>query len=138
VISADEGDWPPNSGLLYPPRRIGIADQVEKPAKQSYAVSTPEPEPGRVGRQSVRDRTWAVMARPDGISHQIGDRLGILPVVQKVSGYTRWPSGRQSADDGPLAVTNWPLVKPDVGPARLPPLREREVMLVRRKMAEAV
>jgi hypothetical protein len=138
VIPADEGDCPLNSGLLNPPGRIGIANQVEKPAKQSYAVSTPEPEPGRVGRQSARDRTWAVMAGSDGISHQIGDRLGILPVIKKVSGYTRWPSDGQSADDGPLAVTNWPLVKPDVGPARLPPLREREVMLVRGKMAEAV
>jgi hypothetical protein len=78
------------------------------------------------------------MAGPDGVSYEIRDRLGILPVVQKVSGDTRWPSGGQSADHGPLATSERPLVKPDVGPARLPPLREREVMLVRRKMAEAV
>lgn len=88
MIPADEGDWPLNSGLLHPPGRIGIANQVEKPAKQSYAVATPESEPGRVGRQSVRDRTWAVMTGPDGVCHQIGDRLGILPVVQKVTGDT--------------------------------------------------
>ena len=124
--------------LLHPPGRIGIADQVEEPPKQLQAVSAPEPEPGSVGRQSVRDRTRAIMARPDGVSHQVGHCLGILPVIQKVSGDPRWPGNGQPADDGPITGLNGPFVKPDVRPARLPPLWEREVMSVRGKVAEAV
>jgi hypothetical protein len=110
-----------SSGFLHPPGRTGIADQIKEPEKQRRAVSAPEPEPRRVGRQSVRDRARVVMARPDGVSHQVGHRLGILPVIQKVGGDPRWPGDGQSADHGPLTVVNGPLVKPDVRPARLPP-----------------
>lgn len=124
--------------LLYPPGGIGIVSQVEEPAKQRQAIRAPEPEPGCVRRQSVSDRPWVVMARPDGISHDVGHCLGLLPVIQKVSGYPRWPGDRQPADHGPLILANWSLVESDVRLARLPPLREREIVPVCGKVAETV
>jgi hypothetical protein len=39
-----------------------------------------------MSRQGLSDRAGFVKARPDGVSHHVGHRLGILLVVQQVSG----------------------------------------------------
>jgi hypothetical protein len=78
------------------------------------------------------------MAGPDGISHDVGDCLGILPVIQKVGGDPRWPCDRQPIDHGPLILASRSLVESDARLARLPPPREREVVPVCGQVAETV
>ena len=124
--------------FLHPSGRVGVGDEVEEPAKQRQAVPAPEPEPGGVRREGIGERAWIVVSGPDGVSHHVRHRFGVLVVVEKVGSDPGWPGDRHAVERDPLALAKNSPVEPDVGAARLPPVREREIVPLRREVAEAI
>ena len=69
--------------FLHPSGRLGVGDEVEEPAKQRQAVPSPEPETGGVRREGIGEGAWIVVSGPDGVSHHVRHRFGVLVVVQR-------------------------------------------------------
>ena len=71
-------------GLFHPSGRVGIADEVEKPAKQRQAVAAPEPEPSGVPGERIDESPGIVVPGADRISDHVCHCLGVLLVLQEV------------------------------------------------------
>jgi hypothetical protein len=66
-----------------PPPSIGafpVANRVEKPAKKREAIPSPEPETRSIRRESVHERTWVVVDRPQSMGNDLCDRFGVFLV----------------------------------------------------------
>jgi len=124
--------------LLHPPGRFRVANRVEEPVKERKAIPSPEPETRSVRCESVRERTWVVVDRPERIGNDLRDRFGVFLVVQQVGGDARWPHDRHPVENDPLAGPDCPVMEPDVRPTRLPPLRKRELVPVCGQVAKTV
>jgi hypothetical protein len=124
--------------LLHPPGCIRVTNDVEKPPEQRQAVPTPEPETSGVWRKGVGERAWVVIDGPDSVSHHVCHRLRILLVIQKIDSNPGRPGDRNTVKLDPLTRAERSLVEPNVGSARLPPVREREIVPLRRQVAEAI
>ena len=106
-----------------PPPSIGafpVANRVEKPAKKREAIPSPEPETRSIRRESVHERTWVVVDRPQSMGNDLCDRFGVFLVGQQVSGDARRPRDRHPVENDPPAGPDCPVVESDVGSARLP------------------
>jgi len=123
---------------LYPQGRFRIASCIEEPAKERETIPSPEPETGGVWRDGVRKRARVVVGRPEGVGNDLCDCFGVFLVVQHVGGDARWPRDRHPMKNDPLAGPDCPVVEPDVWPARLPPLRQRELVPVCGQVAKTV
>ncbi len=126
------------SRLLYPSRRLWVANGVEEPAKQGEAISAPEPKASRVGRKRVRERPRIVVDGANGVGDDLRHRFGVFLVVEEVGGDARRPCDGHPVEDDPLARGNGSLMQPDVLTARLPPNREGELVPIRGEVPEAV
>ena len=124
--------------LFHPPGRFWVANCVEEPAKKREAIPSPEPETGSVRREGVRERGWVVVDRPEGIGNDLCDRFWVFLVGQQVGGDARRPCDRHPVENDPLAGPDCPVVEPDVRLARLPPLRQRELVPVCGQVAKTV
>lgn len=124
--------------LFYPPGHFRVANCVEEPAKEREAIPSPEPETRSAWREGVRERTWVVVDRPECVGNDLCDRFGVFLVVQQVGGDARWPRDRHPVENDPLVGPDCPVVEPDVWPARLPPLRQRELVPVCGQVAKTV
>ena len=124
--------------FLYPPGRFGVANCVEEPAQERQAIPSPEPETRGVRRERVRECGWVVVDRPERIGNDLCDRFGVFPVAQQVGGDARRPCDWHTVQNNPLTGGDCPVVEPDVRPARLPPLRQRELVPVCGQVAKTV
>jgi hypothetical protein len=124
--------------LVQPSGRVGVADEVEKPAQQRQAVVTPKPEPSSVPREDIGEGPRIVVCAADGISNDVCHSLGVFLVVQKVCGYPGRSRYRQAAKRDPFLRAKRSLVEAHVRPARLPPCRQRELVPVGGQVAETV
>jgi len=125
-------------GLFYPPGRFWVANYVEQPAQEREAIPSPEPETRSERREGVRERGWVVVDRPESIGDDLCDRFGVFLVAQQVGGDTRRPRDRHPVKNDPLTGADCPVVEPHVRPARLPPLRQRELVPVCGQVAQTV
>ena len=126
------------SRLRYPPGCFRVASCGEEPAKEREAIPSPEPETGGVRRKGVRERAWVVVDGPQGIGNDLRDSLGVFLIGRQVGSDTRRPRDRHPVKNDPLVGPDRPVVKPDVRAAGLAPLRQRELVPVRRQVPETV
>lgn len=119
-------------------RNHRIADEVEEPPQQGEAVSPPETEPRCVPAKGLNEGRRRVIASPDRVDRDLSHRVRALVVSKQIISNARGPRDGQSSQPDPLVVPEWPPVKTDIRTSRLPSRRKREVVAIRRQVADPV
>src|SRR5438270_13616836 len=78
------------------------------------------------------------MRATNRIGNKMRDSLRILAVAQEIGSDPHWPGDKHPTERGPFALGHVAIVEANVRPSCLSPLRERELMYIRRQVAEAV
>jgi hypothetical protein len=124
--------------LLQPSWGVGIADQVEEPPQDCGAVSTANPESDRVRRKLFDKGARRLGAASESVGDNLANGLRVLAIGQEIGCDPRRAGDREPLKDGPLFIDQLAAMGAHVGSANLPPFRQRELMRIRRKVAEAV
>jgi hypothetical protein len=124
--------------LFGPLTLIRTVSEVEQPVQQPDTVAPLKPEAGRKRGKRVRESTWIVVDRPDGVGDEVTDRLGILVASQQVGSNACGPSHEHAAKTDPLSVIEVTMVQPDVGTPGLMSRWKGELVPVGRKITETV
>ena len=82
AISGSTGNV--NPCLLQPSGRVQVADQIEKPPKQSQPIIAAKPEAGGVPSERIGEGPRIVECAADGIGDDVRHSLGIFLVVQEI------------------------------------------------------
>jgi hypothetical protein len=72
------------AGLVHPAIRLRIADEVEEPPEKGEPATASEPKPCCVGGKGIGKCARVVADAANGISHDMGHRVGFLTVVQEI------------------------------------------------------
>lgn len=126
------------SGLRHPPIRLGITDQSEEPDQEGDPVCALQTELGRMRCEAVSECSGVVKDFPDGIHHDLGDRLGILVVPQEVRRDPRRPGDWEALKGDPLPIVDVAHVDADIRTAGLSTPQHGELVPIGWKVPDAV
>lgn len=113
-----------------------ITDQLEKPAECGHAIALAQSKPRGVWRQSLGDRPRVVEDAPDGVCHELADRLWVIPLRKQIGRDSRRPGDGEAAKRDPLPVVESSAVQPDVRAAGLFAAGQGELVAVGGKVAD--
>lgn len=109
--------------LVHPAWRLRIANEVEQPAHQGDAVTTPEAEAPGVGSERVGECAGIVVGAADGVRHHLGDGFRALVAEEKIRRDAGGTRDEEAPKRDPLAAVQLAVVEAHVGAARLLPGR---------------
>ena len=122
--------------LLHPPRRFGIANELEEPSKERDPVAPLQSELPRVRCQRIGKGAGRVVGPANRIGDDGRDGRWVLALRQKVRCNVRRPGdGKTSKRD---RMAHRALVETDIGTARLASRRKGELVSVGGQVPDAV
>jgi hypothetical protein len=124
------------TGFFHPTPSIGVAHEIEEPVQERKPVASTETESCGVRCEGCHEGTGVVMAGSDGIGHDLGHRLGILLIEQKVRCDAERAGDQKTAKLNPLAGLEPTMVEAHVLPSGLLPDWDGELMTVRGQVAD--
>ena len=126
------------SCLVDPSCCLWIPCELEEPAEECESIASSKTEASGERSKRFSERARVVVAASDGVGDHRGHRFGVLMIPQEIGGDTRRPGDRKTAKLDPLVPADRSPVEPHIGPSCLSPRRQRELVDIRREMAEAV